>query len=205
MPKILTTVLVLFLTFSRLAEGEDIIASYGGFGVSDYGIGFGESTYSVSEALDYNSDHITNVYFCKPESQFVCISGQHISFAVPKEISDFSQKWTFQGREFSFEEKIIRSVPDGVIKKRSYTWDLSDMGRNETVYVIARSEKKDDYERTIFFYSINSGLIGFVFKTDLGSAQHWLASEKGLGHDSLAQVIPKESYIAAKDDPAYQP
>ena len=188
-----------------MAMGEEVIVSYGGFGMSEDEVGFGVSTYSVSNALDFNSDNITNIYFCSPDSQFICVSGQHISFSMPRDAKDFTKKWKYQGRVFNFKERIVRSIPDGTIRGRSYTWNLGGMGREEKVYVITRSKNKDDYDRVVFLYSMDNGLVGYISETEYGTSQHWLSSGKGFGHASITSAAPKKAYISARDEPAYQP
>ncbi len=146
MQKIVNVIYFIFSLTPFYCFAEDLSISYGGFGSWDGKVGLGGMTFDIAKALDYGSDSFSDIKFCKSESKFICVTSQHMSFSIPRNINDKQRTWTFEGREFSFQARIFRSIPDGKIQKKDYVWNLEDMGLRDKAFLIERTTIENDYE-----------------------------------------------------------
>ncbi len=192
--------LVACVGLTQICEARDMVATYSWYGLGKGTIDIEQDHFDTDGEL-HQWDEFTHVLHCSKKSGFHCfvIHGEPLEFAVPRHPIKINEAWRFHGRDYEvvtgLKVSILGPIPHSEYIQRHAVF----MGLNEP-YVLIRSGKPDE-RYTLFFYSYQKGLIGYVGG---GSDQKgvmsygpisWLEQADGLCSDAFEKNIVKSALV----------
>ncbi|ARU55666.1 hypothetical protein OLMES_1591 [Oleiphilus messinensis] len=186
-------------------ESESVVISYGSISVWEGGAGMGSMYFDPINGREQSGDYVGKTAFCSIDSEFICIKGKLLEFAVPRLNMLKIRRWIFNGNTYEIQTRPNTVSPILDSSTDTYHWDLTEIGRDEQVLLINSTAERGG-QKVSYLFSHDKGLVGIIYSPIVGGEVYgnriyWLSGSSGVGSREFERVIKSEYQMNKSMEP----